>query len=1032
MNAQPYYFNHFRVENGLSNNTVLCSIQDRNGFLWFGSKAGLNRFDGYNFKVYSNESGFGDLLESNFVRALAESSDGLLWIGTDQGLYNFDPILERFAIVSQSVKGEILSVETDRQGNVWFISDLTLYKYSLATGSITRISQKNHITAFVLSGSNSEIWMSTLDGIILRCAADGRELQRFSVFGKSPSPTDKWIEKLYWKTDGGLIVGTSKQGIKILDTATSHYRDVLQTDFKNESIFVRDILHHHGNEYWFATESGIIIYDFGYKSHLFLTREKGNPWALSDNAVYTLLKDEEGAVWAGTYFGGINYYSNRNNFFEKFYPGTKDNTISGYAVREIVRDNDGFLWIGTEDNGLSKFDPRTNTFQNFVPTGKPGSIAHSNVHGLLVTGDTLWIGTFEHGLDWMNVKTGKVFRHFNAGDKTGTISNNFIFNIIKASSGDVLLATSQGLFVYRSSIKRFELHPHFPDYIFYTTLFEDSEGTIWAGTWRDGLFYYNPSTETSGRLVHETANPESLRSNRINRVYQDSKGNIWVATEGGLSMLSDKNKKRFEHFTTANGLPGNLILSIQEDEEGMLWVSTSRGLVRMDRKNRQMQTFTKANGLLSDQFNYNSSFKDESGKFYFGSVQGLVRFQPAEFRPVAYRMPVFITGIQIGNREVAIGSKNSPLTKSISFTEKLVLKHHQSTFSIDFAALSYVSPAMTQYVYRMEGLDADWNHLKTNRKVYFTNLSPGTYTFRVNAVDEAGNFIGDEARLAVQIFPPFWTSRGAYVLYVVLVSGIIFLLVRNYDKKIKERNRRRMEYIKHQREKSLYQTKIDFFTHVVHEIRTPLTMIRAPLEKLMNLNVQNGEINKNLKLIDKNTSRLISLSGQLLDFRKVESDGFRITFSTVEVRELLQEVYKGFSAVKTKGERLMLQLPEKPVYVETDGEALLKVITNLTDNALKYCTDYVKVELTKTDDECGQIEMRFLNNGPLIPSHLHEKIFEPFYRIKNGSYQQGTGIGLALCRSLSELLNGSLKFSVTDDDLNCFILTVPEKQKANG
>ncbi len=1030
--SQPYYFTHYQVEHGLSNNAVLCSFQDKNGFMWFGTRDGLNRFDGYTFKTFQSDFNSHSILESNYIRALKEDTKGKIWVGTDQGLYIFDPLIEKFTLFHPDYKDEILDIQEDKNNNIWFINDMKLYKYITGEDSVIHITKNLNISSFSFSPDEQKIWAGTTEGNIIQYSLKGRRLATFSVFKNSSPSADKWIEKILSTHENKLMIGTRKQGIKIFDIKTKTYQDLLQTDLKDEAIFVRDILHHKGNKYWFATESGIIIYDLEDDNYKFIVKERDNNWSLSDNAVYTLCKDAEGAIWAGTYFGGINYYSETNVFFEKFYPRNGANSITGYAVREMVEDQKGNLWIGTEDNGLSKYNPEENIFTNFTPSAKPGSIAHSNIHGLLITGDTLWIGTFEHGLDLMNTNSGKVIKHYNASTKSGSLGNNFIFNILKTRNNQILLATGKGLYEYRSLSKDFFLSDYMPNHIFYTTLFEDDTGTIWAGTWRDGVYYYNPKSGERGKFTHDAANPKSLSSNRVNRVFQDHDKDLWIATEGGLSKL-DSSSKEFIHYTTRQGLPSNLILSVLEDQQGFLWISTSKGIVRFDKDTNALKTLSRANGLLSDQFNYNSSYKDSKGNLYFGSVKGMVRFNPSKFPKTHHHVPVYITGLQIHNKEVEINKESSPLDSAITFTHSLSLKHDQSTFSIDFSALSYVAPSMTEYAYKMEGVDKEWIRLKTNRKVYFTNLTPGKYTFKVNTVDVSGNFKGKGAQLFIEVLPPFWASTTAYLAYLTLIILTIYLLIKSYDGQIKERNRRRLANIQHQRERSLYQAKINFFTLIVHEIRTPLTLIKAPLEKAIQNTKPNSKIKKHLGLIEKNTDRLITLSGQLLDFRRVENHSFRLAFKKMNISALIEETYKNFQLSSGRKEQLFsLVIPEKPIYIEVDEEAFVKIISNLLDNATKYGRHIIKVQIEEKRTEGSScVQITVINDGKIIPKQLRKKIFEPFYRIKEETHKQGTGLGLALSYSLAKLLSGTLELKITEEKFNAFILTLPLIQNSS-
>ncbi|MGK6349854.1 ligand-binding sensor domain-containing protein [Parapedobacter sp. DT-150] len=1031
--GQPYYFTHYQVENGLSNNAVLCSVQDELGFMWFGTKDGLNRFDGYSFKVFHSDPNTPNGLGSNYIRALHTDKTGRIWVGTDQGIFLFDPKTECFSLFHPMIVNEIIDMQADRAGDVWFIDNLTLYRYSFADDRLTPITQPSQhaVSSFWVAGSG-EIWAGTSQGDLLHYHPAKGLIGQYPLFDHSPKVTSQWIERIYGTGGNHLFVGTTKQGVKLFDTHTGRYEDLLARDASGADVFVRDIVENQAGEYWFATESGIFIYHHGSGYHTNLRKQRGDPWALSDNAVYTLCKDKEGGIWAGTYFGGINHYAVGNTFFEKFFPldGLGDtNTISGNAVREICADRKGNLWIGTEDDGLNKLEVATGRVTNYRPTGDPQGLAYSNIHGLLVTGDTLWVGTFEHGLDLLDVNTGKVIRHYAAENQDGALQNNFIFNIYQTRKGRILLATGKGLYEYERLNRRFRLIPELPDYIFYTTLFEDSEGRIWAGTWRDGLYCFDPKSGETRLFAHDVQEPNSIGSNRVNRIIEDSGGHIWVATEGGLCKWNASDN-RFVRYGTAHGLPSNLILAMLEDAEGKLWVTTSKGLVRFDAATGEIKVFTKANGLLSDQFNYNSAYRAPDGTLYFGSVRGLIRFNPANYRENTYQPPVYITGLQVYNRELEINQTGSPLTRAITFTDQLELNHNQSSFSIDFAALSFVSPGMTEYAYKMEGLDKAWTHIRTNRKAYFTELPPGDYLFRVNVADSKGGFKGKETQLRITILPPFWASLPAYGFYLLLVLGATWYAIRSYHRRTHERNKRKLELIRHRKEEELYRAKIDFFTNVTHEIRTPLTLIKAPLEKVLKKADELPSVKQHLQTMERNTERLLELTDQLLDFRKTEVTGYRLTFTPINIHELLRENCAGFKLLAAqKNIRLRLTLPKAPRIAAVDKEAVTQIIGNLLGNGLKYAERSIDVSLLEGTPTDVLLTIVVKNDGYLIPMDMGEKIFETFVRLKATNDQQGTGLGLALARSLAQLHNGNLHLAPSENGLNVFVLTLPLMQQ---
>ncbi|MES1249829.1 MAG: two-component regulator propeller domain-containing protein, partial [Chitinophaga rupis] len=607
--GQPYYFRHFQVENGLSNNAVIGSLQDKKGFLWFGTKDGLDRFDGYSFKVFRSEADDSGSIGSNFIHCLYEDPDGVLWVGTEKGLYRHDATTESFYLLPGTASGQIRDIIRDKEGSLWFISGFTLCRYIPSKNSTVYYDIAQYFEATSLCrSSDGDLWISTSSGSLKRYSPADNSFIDHNLFTHSIQTSNKWIEKIYGATDGTILAGTSIHGAKVFDIRSSSYKDFLTYNPDKTAIFVRNFIQTSDSEYWVATESGIYIYNSksGHLSNL--SKKYNDPYSISDNAVYTFCKDKEGGIWAGTYFGGVNYYPKPYNPFKKIFPRSGENSLSGYVVREIHQDAAGDLWIGTEDAGLNKLNTKTGVFTHFLPTGDKGSITYTNIHGLLVHGNELWIGTFEHGLDVMDIRTGKVKRHYSEGKGDDSLKSNFIYCLYETGEGEILAGTTRGAYVFDRAHDHFRPLAGMPVYNWYSSLLEDERGIIWAGTYGNGVNYYNTQTKKGGNFRYEGRNRNSLSSDRVNSIFEDSRQRLWFATEGGLCQFNPATND-FTRYTTANGLPTNFILSLLEDEKQHLWISTSKGLVCFDPATGQMKTYTRDNGLLNDQFNFSSAYK---------------------------------------------------------------------------------------------------------------------------------------------------------------------------------------------------------------------------------------------------------------------------------------------------------------------------------------------------------------------------------------------------------------------------------------
>ena len=981
--------------------------------MWFGTKEGLNRFDGYHFKLFTtsedNRSIYPDFILSLFIDA-----KGVLWIGSQKGLYWFDVSNERMVRFIDSVT-DINSIGADRSGRLWFISRTNVCYYNFTAKRLQQFPSDSFFNATSLcTTDDGAMWFSTDNGLLKKFDTASFTFKTFNLFSHSPVPASRWIQKIKPAGKGSIYAGTTSQGLKQFDEGSGTYTDILTYNPDKTTVFVRDILDNGNGEFWFATESGIFILQTTTGKFINLKKKFLDPYSLSDNAVYTLCRDQEKGIWAGTYFGGLNYFPRQYAAFQKYFPDNTGNSISGSAVREICEDAYGNLWIGTEDAGLNKLNKTTGVFTHFEPTGASSSISYSNIHGLLVNGNDLWIGTFEHGLDIMDIRTGKVKKHYSAGQGRNEMKSNFTLCLFQTHTGDIYLGTSNGFYRFNSKADNFEQPSEIPSHLFVTSLIEDHNHVLWIATHGNGCFWYNPATHESGQFKNEPDNKNSLTNNDINAVFEDSNNNIWFSTEGGgLCKLNDQ-RKIFSRYTVKNGLPGNFIFKTLEDDQKKLWVTTSKGLVNFDPATGTFKVYTRANGLLNDQFNYHSGYKDATGTLYFGSVKGMISFQPANFMQSNFIPPVYITGFQVYNKELEINKDSSYLHQSIIYTNKITLPYDQSSFSIDFAALSFYSPEMTQYSYMMGGLDKEWTILQSNRKVYFTNLSPGTYTFKLK-VGANGTFAKNGKELVINITPPIWATWYAWLLYAAAFIGLCYYLILNYHNRTEAR-----------KEKEIYEAKINFFTIVAHEIRTPLTLIKGPVENLHEKIDDLPDIKEDVITLERNTSRLITLITQILDFRQTEKKGFSIDFTNVDISAVVQDEYLNFMQVaKKRNLAYSIELPEEHLFARADEEALRKIFSNLFSNAVKYADGLVILRLLPPEKGNGHITAEISNDGFIIPADMREKIFEPFYRLKETIKQKGTGIGLALARSLAELHNGKLYLKEEKSALNTFVLELP-------
>lgn len=1024
--TQPYYFTHYQVEDGLSNNAVLCTMQDHLGFMWFGTRDGLNRFDGLSYKIFRNNPSDKSSIGSNAIVSLSEDNDKKIWVGTEKGLFIFDELTESFTQFKPAGFGSVQSVKVVGD-DVYYITLYVLYRYNTKTNTVQSFEvNKKEVTAYNVLKDGS-LWVTTSGGIIYRYNAAKNSFDAgYDMFSHSGYVVSKWIQSVYEAGNGLLLIGTSNQGLKLFDIKTSTYKDLLTLNADKTDIIVRDIIAINTNEYWIATQSGIYIFNINNGSYYNLRKTFEDPYSLSDNIVQTLCMDKQGGIWAGTYFGGVNYYPKQAIIFKKFFPRATENSINGNAVSEIHEDHNGMLWIGTEDAGLNKYDPETGKFINYDPANNKQTISYPNIHGLLVTDDTVWAGTYLHGLDLLD-NDGRRLHNYNT--LNSAIGSNFISALLKTKQHAIIAATDKGAYTYLPATNNFERIDALPK-AFFRALCEDDKGNIWCGTYGNGFYIYNP---ISGKTMHSffsINNNISIACNIINYIYHDGKGTVWFATEGGLCAYEPITNKLLI-YTAKDGLPADVVYGILEDRNNNLWISTSKGLARFTPSTREIRIFNKSQGLLTDQFNYRSAYKDGNGNMYFGSVKGMISFNPDSISNSDFISPVYITGFQVYNKELPIDSITSPLKQSISFTSKIVLAHNQSSFSIDFAALDYSAPSNIAYAYKMNGLNDSWTYITINRKAYFTELKPGNYTFLVKRIGDDSKESG-LTKLEIEVLPPFWLTWQAYLLYVVLILLITYFTIRFFIDRSKARNQRRLEKLAFEKEKENYEDKINFFTNVAHEIKTPLTLIKGPMENIMDQIDEVPSIKTSVELMSRNTDRLMHLANQLLDFRKIEMNGFHLSFMKTNVSSLLYDNYTRFKPVAEQKKITVEFNYVEDVYVLADEEALNKICSNLIDNAIKYADKFVAISLGYLNEAKDSYQLVCSNDGFIIPEENREVIFDSFYRLKETSNHAGTGIGLTLSRSLAELHGGTLVFDKAAKNMNVFVLTLPVKPVINN
>ncbi len=1039
--AQQILFRNYSVTDGLCSNTVWSISQDHQGYMWFGTKNGLNRFDGYAFTSYQFHSGQSQVIGNNFIHTTCAYDTSHYLVGTEDGIFLLNLETEQFSKFGTAAHAVVYDIIRDRKGVVWIATRTDgLFSHDPRTGEnrqyLPEPGNKNSLSLNqvrkLAEDDKGQIWIGTFgEGIDVLDPVT-------STFShhKSTAKTGDNINKiitLYKDLRGNMWSG-SLGGLTAWDTRTDSSQVYVNggSGTINDNI-VRAIYQPSADILYAGTEKGLNVLNLKTGMFSSYTHKSNDPHSISDNAVYSIYPDREGGIWLGTFFGGVNYFPQKGADFELYYATGETSSLSGNAVSCFLEDKPGYFWIGTENAGLNYFDVSRKTFKQYPFSPEQQSLSYHNIHCLLKDDrGQLWIGTFSGGLNIYNPATGRVKKYLHNPLDSTTISNNNIYAVYKDKDGVIWVGTTEGLNIYDPETDSFHRVQEMgmQNSLIYN-MYEDDHRNIWFITYDRGLVAKN---KTTGEWVNYRFRPggKGPSSNKIISMLDDGHGNLWLGTDGAGLNRFNMAAKTFTVFDERQGI-STIVFGILEDGSDHLWLSTNDGIIKFSLRTYQSRLFTNLDNLQSKQFNYNAAAMSADGKLYFGGINGFNAFYPANVRDVALTNQITLTNFQLFNKDVRVGVKEGLLNKNIGFIKSLVLDASQTVISFEYAAMSYLAPEKIRYAYLMEGFDKTWNYVGGQRKATYTNLPAGKYVFRVKATDIYGNWNEQPVSLPLVIRPPFYRSTVAYLLYALVIASAILLLRRFLMLQARKKNEVKLERLKNQREHEFYNEKLDFFTTMAHEIRTPLSLIIAPLEKLLGSNDWQPIVKEQLGIMDENADRLLNLVNQLLDFRRIESDIYKIQPEQVEMVSFMHALYARFSSIaEQKGIAFSMTTTVSRLMVQADPEAMTKILTNLVINAFKFTKSVVDLRLHDAVSSAGgplYFSVSVMDDGPGVPASDRENIFKAFYKVTSDAHQAknlgGTGIGLALAKSLTEKHQGQLLVESKEGVETIFTVRLP-------
>ena len=1084
-------FSNIGVEQGLSHSDVYCITQDSKGFMWFGTGDGLNRYDGYTFTIFKHDPQDSLSLSQNFVLELLEDKTGALWVGTrGGGLNRFNHKTQQFTrFMADSTRADAISdniiwaIFIDSQQQLWIGTEhggLNRFNAATETFEVFRHDPNNPNTisdkgvgAFYEDG-NGILWIGTQHGGLNRF---DREKKTFKWYRHDPANPNSLggdnIMTIAEDDSRMLWIGVHKGGLNRFDRETETFTRFTHQENDPNSLgghsvraILKDdsgklLLGHHGE--------GVSLMNPDKKTFKRLKYDPFDVQSFSGKFVLSIFKDTKGCLWFGTELGVIKtqtlksftHYQKRvlNGDFQK-----GDNFI--WAIYEDPTEAGRKLWISTRDSGLYHLNRTNGTVVRYQQNPQIASSLSSN-QITFITKDksgNFWIGT-NNGLNRFNPDKGIFERFSTESPPPHQLKNNYISTILEdtTSEGNVLwIGTRSGglhqLNLANNHIRQFHYHPNRintnEDYIFQLTKGDfNGEKVIWLATYGGGLIRFHPKSASFYAYRFDEKNEQSISSNYLYSIYYAKSGDYWAGTASGLNKF-DPVTGVFERFHLKDGLTNETIYGILEDDEGFLWLATNAGIEKFDPQNRVFRNYNVQDGLQGNLFadNTGAYFKSSSGELFFGGNNGLSSFFPDQITDNQNIPPIVFTDFKIFNKSVPIrnaiksaASNQSYFLESvISECDEITLSYRESVFTFEFAALDYTVPEKNQYAYMLEGFDENWTYVGNQNTATYTNIDPGEYVFRVKGSNNDNVWNENGAAIRLIITPPWWRSTWAYVMYVV--TGILLLIIARRFEINRQQLKHKLEIEHLQAEKlvEIDRMKSRFFANISHEFRTPLTLIKGPVEKLWE-KVTDDEGRHNLNLIRNNCQRLMELINQLLDLSKLESRRMRLKVRKEELVSMVRGMTMAFeSLAELHNIELIVNAPNEKVYVYVERRKFEMIISNLLSNAFKFTPEGGKIAVELKQDTINDegkaighrqlptgnnefIEIAITDTGIGIQPEHQAYIFERFYQVDDSTTRRysGTGIGLALVNELVELHGGKIIVSSDVNKGSQFVIFLP-------
>lgn len=1018
--TQNMRFRQFSVRQGLSESNVTAIAQDRQGFLWIGTKNGLNCFNGYDFKVYRSSSADGNSIAGNCVQCLYVDSRGQIWIGLLGGLVScYNPETETFRNYEcyfsvEESDGDVSAFAEDFNGNIWITVDRRgLVRLNPENGDIIRYehsaenpsSLSHNAVTDIRRDSSGQMWISSWGGGLDRFDPATGTFRKYAYPGATDTRYSQ-LKCLCLDVQGDLWIGSTYLGLFCLGTENEQWKRISDRDGLPGNA-VTTITQDRDSNIWVGLSNGLAIYSPSAGTLTSVSAADGE-YGLLSQEVTCLFCDRDGSMWVGT-TGGLHLYNPSVIQFGRL--ALPDGESHSEYTQSIIKDSKGTVWLRSED-GLFK-----------VQTGRDGKVSkirstNAESVGRAMFEDSrhcLWLGSDGFKITRLNLESGK--------SQEILLPVRNVNSFFEDSDGIIWLATELGLVSYDMNTSRVN-PPVFmgSDLIFPAdkvyAVQRGREGDLWVGT-QGGLKRYSP--EGTLRRVYTVNDGSGLSDNSISAMCLGADGTLWVGTASALDRY-DLAADTFSSIVRPGETSSFPVMGIVEDYAGRLWITTPSGLLMYEADSGRIRLFDEDDGLPSRVFVRGALCLAGDGEILAGTAAGAVRFRPEDIVMNPSTSAAYIEDFQIFSRHVVPG-ENSVLKKPVWMTDHIELAHNQSTLSFRFASVNYITPGKVHYAYRLTGVDDRWLYSSpSNRFATYANLSPGDYVFEVKSSDDEGNWSTDVTRLSITIRPPFYRTTLAYILYALLAVGVAIELIRW----LRRRNRRAMERVIAAQQHEMDELKLKLFTNISHEFRTSLTLIMGPLQYLLKGD-QPEENRTLLNMMYRNSERLRRLVNQLLDFRKVGAGKMEVHSTTQDIVPFVKEVYDTFQYYA--GEKKLdysFHSSVDSLVMSFDKDKLDKMVYNLLSNAFKYTDDggYVRLGIDAADDK---VYISVTDNGTGISKEAQQQLFVRFYQASDDAsrYRGGSGLGLNMTSELASAMGGEINVESELGKGSVFTITLP-------